>query len=47
MSGDPGYAGYGDLVAMERIFDLNNEETHAIEAAFFHDVRARMKARRK
>ena len=47
MSGDPSVAGYGDLFAIERIFDLNDEEAAAVEAAFIRDVRAQMEATRK
>jgi hypothetical protein len=30
MSGDPGVSGYGDLFTLERIFDLEDEESRAV-----------------
>jgi hypothetical protein len=44
MSGDPGQVGPGDVLAMERIFDLSGEEFDAVENAFRRDVRVQMEA---
>ena len=41
MCGDPNHAGPQDVLAMERIFGLDDAETDAVEAAFGRDVRAR------
>jgi hypothetical protein len=40
MDGDPGSAGYGDLVAIQRAFGLDDEETDSVEEAFYRDLRA-------
>ena len=46
MSGEPGYAGFRDLEALESILGLSDEESDAVEAAFRRDVRAQMEASR-
>jgi hypothetical protein len=46
LAGEPRYAGYRDLEALERILNLNNEETDAVEGAFRHDARAQIEAGR-
>jgi hypothetical protein len=47
MAGDPGNAGPRDVLVMERIFELSEKETDAVEEAFLRDVRAEMEATRK
>jgi hypothetical protein len=47
MSGDPGHAGPGDVLAMERIFELDEEEADAVEEAFIYDLRAHDEAIRR
>jgi hypothetical protein len=47
MDGDPRRKGYGDLVAIQRTFDLSEEEVYEIEEAFYRDIRAQMEARKR
>ena len=46
MDGEPRHAGFRDLDALERILNLSDEESEAVEAAFIRDVRATREARR-